>query len=114
MTPGQGLNPNVASEAASQVRPLGDEVWRTQVRIHPVSSAHIMAEMSLDKTSLFKSYPEIYTNIFPWQLRAASWNYTGQRKSIKKESLLATMEITKVAYTNKIIHFFSETLPTNF
>lgn len=72
MTPGQGLNPNVASEAASQVRPLGDEVWRTQVRIHPVSSAHIMAEMSLDKTSLFKSYPEIYTNIFPWQLRAAS------------------------------------------
>lgn len=54
MTPGQGLNPNVASEAASQVRPLADEVWRTQVRIHPVSSAHIMAEMSLDKTSLIQ------------------------------------------------------------
>ena len=57
MTPGQVLNPNVASEAASQVRPLGDEVWRTQVRIHPVSSAHIMAEMSLDKTSLIQVLP---------------------------------------------------------
>lgn len=55
MTPDQGLNPRVANEAASQLCPQGDEVWGTQITVHPVSSAH-MATWPWTRLPSFESY----------------------------------------------------------
>lgn len=102
ISPSQGLNPNVAGEPASQVRPLGDKVWRTQFITHPVSC--IIAEMPLDKRiRLFsiKFYPETCRLVSSWQVRAATCNYSGQRENIKKRFYWLQRKSSKLLIVTK-------------